>query len=100
MDPHPTAGLADAGSNLEQFQSQGAPLGSTKFSALAVFTQKPELTMGKDVQKKPKLFGQKSMATETIGVDIQLEFFNPILCITTEWSKVQISVSVLFFHDH
>ena len=59
MNPHATTGLSDACSDLEQLESQGTDLSMGKLSALKIFTQEPKQTVGKGVEKKAKLIGQK-----------------------------------------
>ena len=62
MKPHPTAGLSDARSDLEQLYSQGADLSIGKLGAFKVITQQPKQTIRKGVQKQAKLIGHKAMA--------------------------------------
>jgi hypothetical protein len=66
MDPDSAAALSDASPDLEQFQAQGAGLGTAKFAAVQMLSQQPERTGGKGVEKQPKLIGQKAVTAEPI----------------------------------
>lgn len=69
VDPDATAGFPDSGPDLQKFEPQGIDLGGFQFRALQVPTQQPEQAIGGGVQEQAELVGQKTVATQAVGLE-------------------------------
>ena len=85
MDPNPAAGLADASSDLEELESQGAYLSPRKLRSLEGIPEQPEERVGGRVENQAKLVGQEAVAAQPIGLDFSFEFFDSVLRIASQY---------------
>ena len=84
MYPDAPAGFPYAGADLEQFEPDGVDLGGFQFGATQVPPQQPEKSVSGGVQKEPELISQKTVTTQAISFDLQLEFLDPIFDIASQ----------------
>jgi hypothetical protein len=78
VHPDAAAGLPDGGSDLQELAAQGVDLSRGQFRALEVMAQQPKQAIGGGVQEQPELVGQEAMATQAVGFEFQLQFFDAI----------------------
>ena len=90
MQPDAAAGLPDAGPDLQEFEAQGIDLGRSQFRALEVVAQQPKQAVGRGVEQQPELIGQEAMTTQTIGLDLQLQFLDAVFHVAPEHVDVVI----------
>jgi hypothetical protein len=84
MYPDTSAGLAHPSTDLERLDADGIYLGGFQFGAPQVTAQEPEKTIRGSVQQEPELISQEAMAAQAIGLDLQLQFLNPVFDVTSE----------------
>jgi hypothetical protein len=84
VEPDPGAGLPDTRTNLEQFHPERSYLGTREFSAPQVVSEKREQAVRESVKQQAELVREEAVTAQVIGVELELEFLDPILCITSE----------------
>ena len=78
VHPDAAAGFSDAGPDLQELEPQGMDLSCSQFRALEVVAQQPKQAIGRGVEQQPELIGQEAMATQAIGLDLQLQFLDAV----------------------
>jgi hypothetical protein len=84
MYPEASAGFPHTGFDLDQLEPDGINLGGFQLGAAQVTAQQPEKSISGSMQQQPVLIGQETVATQTIGLDFQFQFFNPVLDIASQ----------------
>jgi hypothetical protein len=85
--PDASAGLSDAGPDLQELEPQGVDLSRSQFRALEVMAQQPKQAVGRGVEQQPELIGQEAMATQAVGLDLQLQFLEAVFHGSGPWDR-------------
>ena len=82
MYPYSATALNNAGTDFQQLEPEGIRLGIGQFCVLERFPQKPDEAIGKSMKEETELVGKETVATETICLEMILEFFDPVFHVT------------------
>ncbi len=73
--------LDHPGSDFEQFEPEGIDCCSSQLGPGKTAAQVPQQNEGEGVQQQPKLVGLKPGATQPVGLEMNLEFLDPVFGI-------------------
>jgi hypothetical protein len=90
VDPDAATGLPDTGPDFQQLETQGVDLCRGQFRSPQMIAHQPKQAVGDGVQEQSKLISQEAVATQTVGLEIQLQLLDAVFYVTPEHVEVVI----------
>lgn len=78
LDDHAAHRLLHPGSDLQQPQAKGVHRGGGELGSGGRLAHVPQENVGHGVQKEPELVGLEPVATRAAGLEVELEFLDPV----------------------